>query len=199
MTLNAAEFTGGLFFTNFSEGETAPSAGGGGHRVGLGALENGDLVVHQYDLLHGVQTSSGQRFSLIFWFTGSGGSCDRGTSDSPWYEREARRGNADAALRLWHRNMGTDDRRNAQLQDMSDAERERATQRNLKWLKLAVEGGQAEAMGIYASVLIGTDDAEAMKWMARAAELGRRDAMAMYGHFLLEGGDPSKRAEGMRW
>jgi hypothetical protein len=79
LTLNANEFQGGLFLTNFSEGRgrgrgrgsgsgSIPHEYGGGEKIFL-PLRDGDIVTHQHDLLHGVDVQgNGERVSLIFWF-----------------------------------------------------------------------------------------------------------------------------------
>lgn len=58
-------------------------------------LEPGDLLVHSFDLQHGVHVSRGSRYSLVIWFKDSPKAVVGGTT--PWLERLAEEGDAHAA------------------------------------------------------------------------------------------------------
>ena len=85
---NASDYSGGLYV------QEAP---------GLASrrfvpLEVGDGLVHQFDVMHGVQVPSGSRFSLVVWFSDSPDSL--ASSRAPWVERAAQSGNAEAMFVL---------------------------------------------------------------------------------------------------
>ena len=53
-------------------------------------LERGDLLLHGFDMLHGVEVPRGQRYSLVLWFSDGKHACaGRGT---PWLQSAAARG-----------------------------------------------------------------------------------------------------------
>ena len=54
----------------------------------------GDVLVHQFDLMHGVDVSSGVRYAVALWFSQSATSRAEGTA--PWVRAAAEAGNADA-------------------------------------------------------------------------------------------------------
>lgn len=54
----------------------------------------GDALVHQFDLMHGVEVSSGERYAIALWFSDSPSS--RAIGAAPWVLRAAEDGNADA-------------------------------------------------------------------------------------------------------
>ncbi|CAE8670527.1 unnamed protein product, partial [Polarella glacialis] len=56
-------------------------------------LEPGDLLVHSFDLQHGVHVWEGVRYSMVFWFKDCAASVQAGTT--PWYEELASAGDAD--------------------------------------------------------------------------------------------------------
>ena len=56
-------------------------------------LARGDGFAHGFDLRHGVRVDRGSRYSLVCWFKPR--SCAT-TSATPWYDRAAARGDADA-------------------------------------------------------------------------------------------------------
>ncbi|CAK8992700.1 Sel1-repeat-containing protein YbeQ, partial [Durusdinium trenchii] len=47
-------------------------------------LTPGDVLLHRFDLQHGVEVFEGERLSLIFWFKDSANSVETGST--PWYE-----------------------------------------------------------------------------------------------------------------
>ena len=104
---------------------------------------------------------------------------------------------------MWHKEMGTDDKREKELKDMDPQMRRAQITKHVKWLELAAEGGQVEAMSILATVIaeLGGDVTVARHWLEKGARAGRRDAMAFYGHCLLNGefGMEPDEAEGIHW
>lgn len=64
-------------------------------------IEPGDLLVHSYDLLHGVHVwGSSERYSLIFWVKDSPQSVLDGTA--PWYDAQGEPETADELIPLAH-------------------------------------------------------------------------------------------------
>eukprot|EP00466_Bigelowiella_natans_P019890 jgi/Bigna1/75906/fgenesh1_pg.37_\ len=62
LSTHGQDFTGGLFV----------AAGGGRSKRRFLALRTGDVVLHQSDLLHGVDVISGTRWSWVIWFKDAG-------------------------------------------------------------------------------------------------------------------------------
>ncbi|CAJ1432337.1 unnamed protein product, partial [Effrenium voratum] len=61
-------------------------------------LEPGDLLVHSFDLQHGVHVWEGARYSIVFWIKDSAQAVrDRST---PWYRRLEEQGDADVLFNL---------------------------------------------------------------------------------------------------
>lgn len=79
-----ADFDGGLYL------QPGPSASS---RL-FPRIEPGDLLVHSFDLQHGVHISRGERYSLVLWLKDSPDSVRDGTT--PWLEALAARGDAHA-------------------------------------------------------------------------------------------------------
>ena len=84
-------YTGGLFVQDGTSRASrrfvrfAPRSGGG---------HNGDALFHQFDLMHGVEVTSGTRYALALWFSDSPESLRKGAA--PWVRAAAERGNPDA-------------------------------------------------------------------------------------------------------
>lgn len=192
LPLNSGEYKGGLFFTNFTA-DDVPERYGGGSEIYLPLL-NGDLLVHQNDALHGVTVKGqGERASLIFWIRPAA-DCDPTVNndegddegDLAWWETLALRGNADAALRLYHLRVGSEMNIHAadawgigkgqgqpvintngwsederyEYEEKHRAQQMKRQRENLKWLKLAAEGGQAEAMTTLAQHMMQEGDSD---------------------------------------
>ena len=54
----------------------------------------GDALIHQFDLMHGVEVRGGTRYAIAVWFSDSPASLAKGVA--PWVRAMAERGNADA-------------------------------------------------------------------------------------------------------
>lgn len=89
VSLNSArrDFSGGLFI----------STGSVRHLL---ELQEGDAVIHQSDLLHGVEVSSGQRWSWIMWLKDT---ADCQSRSSEWHLEAAQTGNPLAQFLHAHR------------------------------------------------------------------------------------------------
>eukprot|EP00434_Breviolum_minutum_P044797 symbB.v1.2.040055.t1/scaffold6959.1/size14229/1 len=61
-------------------------------------LEPGDLLVHSFDLQHGVHLWKGVRYSVVFWIKDSLQAVREGTT--PWYHGLAEKGDPDACYNL---------------------------------------------------------------------------------------------------
>ena len=84
LTLNAAEFRGGYFVWR-------------GRAVHLLA-ESGDVIVHGFNLKHGVSVTHGARYALIAWFKPRPGLCF--SDGNPWLVDLVQQGDAEAARQL---------------------------------------------------------------------------------------------------
>ena len=166
ITLNAADFGGGYFLTNFTSSNRdllSASQAGSEHPNGPCAkrgragdactqeqlpLGDGDVVLHQHDALHGVDITHGERYSLIMWYKDRAGVCAE--DSEPWYADLAAAGDADAALREAQLNLqGTGRRGDPGAGSAFDSERSGGVAAATIWLKKAAEGGSAEAMLLY--------------------------------------------------
>jgi len=180
-------------------------------------IEPGDLVVHSFDLQHGVHLWKGVRHSLIIWIKDSLQSVrERAT---PWYDRLLEKGDPDAlynvaqnyeygmfgkpqdlgkAIQLYERsaaaghhfaqnNLGLVYRRAHEKAGLADG-----MQKSVEWLKVAAESGFAMAqknLGLVFANGQGTkrDDAQAVLWMRRAAEQLEVEAAYMMGEMYRQG------------
>ena len=52
------------------------------------------MLVHQFDLMHGVEVGGGTRYAIALWFSDSPAS--RAAGRAPWVRAAAEAGNADA-------------------------------------------------------------------------------------------------------
>ena len=82
------DFDGGLFI----------SAGNDETYV---AMQAGDAVTHQSDLMHGVRVHSGERWSWIVWFSDDA-TC-ASSAPSTWHQRDAEQGDPIAQFLQAHR------------------------------------------------------------------------------------------------
>ena len=135
-------------------------------------LGSGDLLVHDHNVLHGVNVTSGTRYSLVGWYKDRPGLC--ASDDNPWVLEMAEAGDAEAMYNVMQRAQATGDQGKAD-----------------KWGKRAANAGHAGAMTAIAAGLFRTnqedDRKEATRLLAKASELGRRDAMAFYAWALDRG------------
>lgn len=82
VTLNAAEYRGGYYVSDDASQQQHVSC------------DSGDVLVHGFNLPHGVRVTSGARYSLIAWFKREPG--HRFSDANPWLEELARGGDPEA-------------------------------------------------------------------------------------------------------
>lgn len=168
--LNPSQFQGGLFV---QEGEDVAS------RRYI-KLEVGDVVIHRYDVRHGVRVLSGVRYSAIFWIKDSAASCESGAS--PWYLAPALAGDPDAQVNV------------ARMHRLGSAGFQRNLLEAMRWYRLAADQGHPLAEYFVARLLheellvTGRDASGALVWARRAAGHGHAGAQALLGALLEEGG-----------
>ena len=123
----------------------------------------GDVLVHQFDLMHGVQVESGTRLAIAVWFYDSPRSRHFGVA--PWVLRAADAGNPDAQfLQATFCAQG----RFGNARDDDAAER---------WLRAGAEQGHAiSQLGLARHVLGRGDEAAAAAHFRLAAEQGHVEA-----------------------
>merc|ERR1719203_843363 len=120
VSLDAAgrEFNGGFFVTT-----------GTGLNTFI-PLQQGDAVIHQSDLLHGVHVQRGNRWSLAMWFQDS---ADCSSEPADWWVEEAELGDPVAQT----------------LRGM----RARTEEESRRWLRTAAEAGFPRAQLYYGKTL----------------------------------------------
>eukprot|EP00756_Hemistasia_phaeocysticola_P008978 Hpha_TRINITY_DN14792_c0_g4::TRINITY_DN14792_c0_g4_i1::g.102607::m.102607 len=164
VSLNSAgkDFEGGLYVAQ-------EESGGAAERRFLG-MEAGDGVVHQSDLLHGVEVLSGTRWSWILWF--KKGSCD--SDPAGWHREGAEKGNAIHQFLL--------------------AYRTHSPRGKEKWLRRSAKGGYYRAMNEIGAILTqspgrsGAEQREGEKWLKKARPHHSQAAYNL-GLWYLNGGD----------
>lgn len=147
----------------------------------------GDVLVHQFDLMHGVDVHGGTRYAIALWFYDSPQSRVLGTA--PWVRRAAESGNADAQfLQATFCAQG----RFGNRRDDDDAAR---------WLERGAAQGHATSQLGLARHLLGTGDAErAAACFRAAAEQGHVEAQYSLALCLLDGmGVPRSATEAAKW
>uniref|UniRef100_A0A7S0FUH1 Fe2OG dioxygenase domain-containing protein n=1 Tax=Pyrodinium bahamense TaxID=73915 RepID=A0A7S0FUH1_9DINO len=180
-------------------------------------IEPGDLVVHSFDLQHGVHVWKGIRYSLIFWVKDSSQAVREHTT--PWYDELAERGDADAlyalalnysngssgktldivkAIELYERsarvghhfaqnNLGTLYKKAHKVMGLAGG-----LEKSVGWLRAAAEAGFAMAQKNLALAYamgegVERDEAEAAKWMRRSAEQLDVESAHLLGEMCREG------------
>lgn len=147
----------------------------------------GDCLVHQFDLQHGVQVSSGTRYAIAVWFYDSPRSRALGTA--PWVREAAEGGNADAQF----------------LQASFCAQGRFGNPRDDdaagRWLERgAAQGHAVSQLGLARHLLGAGDAAAAAGHFRRAAEQGHVEAQYCLALCLLDGmGVPRSADEAARW
>ena len=141
----SADFGGGLYVS-----------GGGGERRWL-PIRKGDAVMHQSDLLHGVDVTSGTRWSWVLWLRDAEGGDPAG-----WHAAEAARGEAVPAYLMAHRDGAS---------------------RRLEWLRASAKAGFPRAMNELGVLLAVEPDSPSRSardagtmWLRRAARAQEPDA-----------------------
>jgi len=185
LTLNAEAFAGGYFIADRADSNTkANAAATAAARAFHLPLDSGDVLVHDHDVLHGVNVTAGERFSVVGWFKDRPGHC---ASDSnPWVRELAEGGDAEAANTLGDYAMQTGDKAEA-----------------AKWFGVAAARGHPAAMVFMGQGVFrerGGAQREAAGFLLQAAELGRRDGMAMLAWALDNGaGVDRDGARALQW
>ncbi|CAE7938813.1 esiB, partial [Symbiodinium sp. KB8] len=189
-------------------------------------LEPGDLLVHSFDLQHGVEVTQGSRYSLIFWLKDSPEAVATGTT--PWYEKAAAAGEPDALYNLGiQRELGLHgqeiDLQKAKEAYLKSAELGHHFSQNnlallyqehpeldvdgrgsLHWMRLAAASGFAVAQKNLGTMLMeeGNSElaAESREWLRRAAEQREPEAAFFLGEIYREGlGVAPSLSEAQRW
>ncbi|CAE7455284.1 esiB, partial [Symbiodinium sp. CCMP2456] len=189
-------------------------------------LEPGDLLVHSFDLQHGVEVTQGSRYSLIFWLKDSPEAVATGTT--PWYEEAAAAGEPDALYNLGiQHELGLHGQeinvqkakeaylRSAELghhfsqnnlallyQEHPELDVDRCG--SLHWMRLAAASGFAVAQKNLGTMLMeeGNSElaAESRQWLRRAAEQREPEAAFFLGEIYREGlGVAPDLSEAQRW
>lgn len=126
----------------------------------------GDLVVHSFDLQHGVFVWKGIRYSMVFWVKDSPESVAQ--NSSPWYDALAEQGDADALFNV------------AQDHELGTCGRDLDLQRAMALYRRSAETGHHFAQYRLGKLLytVHREDpvpdgrAQAAEWMRSAAEMG---------------------------
>lgn len=180
-SLNPADFTGGLFL------QRTPNASSREYfKVGAE-----DVVFHQYNLNHGVEILSGERYSAVFWITDTRASCEEDVS--PWYQQAAEAGDADAQDAL------------GELHALGQHGYERNMHIAKEWSTKAAEQGHAMAQSRLGRLYLAgeggvTRDVEqGIRWVRAAAQQGYPPAHHTMGLVCQDGLAEGGLAEAARW
>lgn len=147
----------------------------------------GDVLVHQFDLMHGVEVHAGERYAIAVWFYDSPRSRALGTA--PWVREAAEAGNADAQF----------------LQASFCAQGRFGNRRDddaaAQWLARGAAQGHATSQLGYARQLLGAGDEErAAAYLKHAAEQGHVEAMYSLALCYLDGmGVPRSADDAAEW
>jgi len=147
----------------------------------------GDVLVHQFDLMHGVELQRGSRLAIAVWFYDSPTSRHLGIA--PWVERAAVAGNPDAQfLQATFCAQG----RFGNERDEDTAER---------WLRASAETGHATSqLGLARHLLGKGEEAAAAVSFRQAAEQGHAEAQYALALCFQEGmGLPRSLPDAERW
>ncbi len=180
LTLNADEFSGGYYVCSYDGGRRG---GQGSQTIGRHLhlpLRTGDVLVHSADVMHGVNVTRGERYSLVGWFKDRPGLCE--SDDNPWVLEAAERGNADAAYLV-----------------ATDHNQKYAPHVKWRMALFAAHSGHGVMMEVVNKLIAKNDpkdDLEAIKILRKAVKWGRRD-MILYYAWALDNGrgvakDPKK-------
>lgn len=180
-------------------------------------LEQGDLLVHSFDLPHGVHIWRGVRYSLIFWVKTSPQAVR--DNSTPWYDEKAARRDADAmyamgmnhsrgsagtaldiaeAIKCYERsaraghyfaqnNLGILYKKAHQVLNITAG-----LTKSAKWLRIAADAGFAIAqrnlaLAYQAGEGVERSPQEALQWMTRSAEQLDVEAAFLLGEMHREG------------
>ena len=169
LTLNAEEFTGGYFITD--RFEQAKSDSGVRTKHYYLPVGSGDVFVHNHDVLHGVNVTSGVRVSVVGWFKDRPGYC--ASDGNPWVHELAEAGDAKSMNTLAETFMHLGEK-----------------EKGLKWHSNAAEAGHPASMVFMGQGVFkerGAKQRKAADFLLQAAKAGRRDGMAMLAWALDNG------------
>merc|ERR1719282_2120560 len=154
-------------------------------------LEQGDLLLHSYDLLHSVDVREGARRSLIMWISNNARACE--TATTPWKKQNAYRGNAHAQYH-WARTLIFGGTRQAKGTRQS-------RKKGWQWMRKAAHKGHAAAqLNLGVHLLEGGHVGSARHWWLKAAKQGVSQAALNLGiSFLDLDHSPLNATKGMRW
>lgn len=153
-------------------------------------VEDGDIIVHDFTLNHGIEVFGGGRWSLVAWVSQNEQAC-RG-SHTPWHAERARNGDLVAQHIL---GMMFSQGNGAPQDDV----------RALKWTLLAAEGGLVNAQFSAATMYFegaGTtvNESRAFYWYEKAAAQGDASAQMILARMFSEGvGVPSEQSKAEYW
>lgn len=160
------DFNGGLYV----------STGNSNNESKFVALQSGDAIFHQSDLLHGVRVTGGERWSWILWFYDGGKECQ--TNPADWFREEAEEGDALAQFLLSKR---------VHMQTYPNGDRtqhEQKVSEMRRWLGKSAEGGFALAQN---------DLAELLKVDAKEAQAEEEEMERMRRQFSIKGMDKAQK------
>ena len=168
--LNPGEYGGGLYV---QEGADAAS-----RLLVDSSFERGDALMHRYDVMHGVEVTSGSRYSLVLWL----GDCAASvrTGSAPWLAGAASAGSAYAqfllaeALKAGRHGYGQNAAGAAELQQRAAAQGHALSQHQLGMLFLTGNG-------------VPKDGARCGQLWRAAAEAGLAAAQASMGMCHVDG------------
>uniref|UniRef100_A0A7S1QZQ0 Fe2OG dioxygenase domain-containing protein n=1 Tax=Alexandrium catenella TaxID=2925 RepID=A0A7S1QZQ0_ALECA len=140
-------------------------------------LEEGDVIVHDFTLNHGVDVRAGGRHSLIVWVSETKAACRR--SSTPWHATRAVQGDAVAQHIL---GMMYSQGNGAPKDDAAA----------LEWTLKAAEGGLVNAQFSAGTMYIegqGTpsNESRALYWYSKAAAQGDASAQMILARMYSEG------------
>lgn len=151
--LNPTDFEGGLFLQQTARPDSREFFSRGPR----------DVLLHQYDLSHGVDVVFGKRYSAVFWLSNDEAACKADVS--PWYVDDAKRGSmfAQDALMELHA-LG----QHGYSKDLREA---------VKWGTLAAEQGHAASQARLGRLYLAgegvlRDPALGLSWVQKAAAQG---------------------------
>ena len=170
-------------------------------------MHPGDLVAHSFDLQHGVEVTSGERCSVVLWFTDSHNSC--ADKSRPWYARAAAGGDADAQYNRAKELMYDDPRASLSLMQAAAEQGHFMAQNDLgamllegrgcadavpkldeaeRWFSASASQGFQRAMVSLAVVCSRRgDEAAALAWLHRAAEQEEPEVLFRLGRIYAHG------------
>lgn len=170
------EFRGGLYLQPEASAESRRFCN----------LSPGDVVLHSFNLQHGVDVFEGERYSVIFWFKDSEASVKDGST--PWYDTMAAESSDTSVDALY--NLGVQF-------ELGVHGKEKDFEKAKDFYRRAAERGHHFAQNNLA--LLEADDQVAEKWLRAASEKGHSTAqMNLAIHLLCQDENDPTAAEWMQ-